>query len=67
MAALKVREESLSTSFFLLKYFIMDLQKNLLRGWIFCKKMLKNIKVLLEIKENCFCDYLFTCISVTFW
>lgn len=67
MAALKVREESLSTSFFLLKYFIMDLQKNLLRGWIFSKKMLKNIKVLLEIKENCFCDYLFTCISVTFW
>lgn len=38
MAALKVREESLSTSFFLLKYFIMDLQKNLLRGWIFSKK-----------------------------
>lgn len=67
MAALKVREESLSTSFFLLKYFIMDLQKNFLRGWIFSKKMLKNIKVLLEIKENCFCDYLFTCISVTFW
>lgn len=67
MAALKVREESLSTSFFLLKYFIMDLQKNLLRGWIFSKKMLKNIKVLLEIKENCFYDYLFTCISVTFW
>lgn len=67
MAALKVREESLSTFFFLLKYFIMDLQKNLLRGWIFSKKMLKNIKVLLEIKENCFCDYLFTCISVTFW